>query len=64
MYKRQDRDGSMERKQLYFAEYVEHRRRLIRLMGIETAMMPEFGDGLGMSGHGIWESAGQTVKEA
>lgn len=59
-----DRDGSMERKQLYFTEYVEHKRRLIRLMGIETAMMPEFGDGLGMSTHGIWESAGQTVKEA
>ena len=58
-----DRDGSLERKQFYLAEFEEHKRRLIRLLGIETAMVPEFGDGLGLSGGGRWESAGQTVKE-
>tara|TARA_R100000700_G_scaffold30803_1_gene37831 strand:- start:106 stop:1686 length:1581 start_codon:yes stop_codon:yes gene_type:complete len=59
-----DRDGDLEKKQFYLSEFAEHRRRLIRLLGVETAMMPEFGDGLGLSDHEVWESAGQTVKEA
>ena len=45
-----DRDGSMERKQLYLAEYAEHRKRLIRMMGLAAAVIPTFGDGLGVSG--------------
>ncbi|QDP54536.1 MAG: hypothetical protein Unbinned2514contig1000_28 [Prokaryotic dsDNA virus sp.] len=58
-----DRDGSLERKQLYMAEYAEHRARLIRMVGIETAMVPAFGDGLSPTTSGLWPSYGQTVKE-
>ena len=58
-----DRDGNMERKQFYLSEYFEHRKRLIRLVGIEDATMPSFGDGLGLSTSENWVSFGQTVKE-
>ena len=53
----------MERKQFYLSEYFEHRKRLIRLVGIEDATMPSFGDGLGLSTSENWVSFGQTVKE-
>ena len=59
-----DRDGSMERKHYYLSEFEDHKRRLIRQTGIETAVMPSFGDGLGLAEYEMWESAGETVKES
>ena len=59
-----DRDGSTDRKTLYLSEYEEHKRRLIRMMGIEDAILPDFGDGLGLSTQEHWYSFGQEVKEA
>jgi len=58
-----DRDGNLERKQLYLAEYEQHKQRLIRMMGIETATLISFGDGMSVSSSGLWPARGQTVTE-